>query len=221
MAVSDATQPATAVASRPRARVVRLGGSLLDDPQVVSRLRAWLAAQSPAPNILVVGGGAWVQAVRQAFATLGLSQTSAHWLSIQAMGLTARLALALWPEAELLVDLEAAHGWKRLEVPAVLDVQRFLEQDAARGGPGGLPQDWSVTSDSIAAAVAVRLAAHELVLLKSALPRPPYSLAHAAATGYVDGCFPQAAQGIPMVRCVNLRAAEMPSVSLCAIESSR
>jgi aspartokinase-like uncharacterized kinase len=209
--MSGAAQPSTAAAPRPRPRVVRLGGSLLDDPQVVPRLRTWLAAQPPAPNVLIVGGGAWVEAVRAAFATHGLSLSAAHWLSVRAMGLTARLALALWPEAELLVDLAAARAWQRTDAPAILDVRRFLEDDATRGGPGALPQNWSVTSDSIAAAVALQLETAELVLLKSALPRPPHSLTHAAARGYVDAHLPQAARGIAAVRCVNMRSPEMPA----------
>lgn len=195
-------------------RVVRLGGSLLDDPQVKSRLRDWLAAQPPAPTILIVGGGPWVQAVRSAFTTHSLSEPTAHWLSIRAMSLTARLAIALWPEAVLLEDLASAQSWARLDVPAVLDVQSLMEDDAAQAGAAALPQDWSVTSDSIAALAARRLNASELVLLKSSLPRPPSSIAEAAEQGYVDACFPQTSCGLAAVCCVNLRDADFPSLRL-------
>lgn len=185
-------------------RVVRLGGSLLDDPEVRRRWRAWLAVQSPAPTVLIVGGGPWVEAIRTAFALHALTEEAAHWLSVRAMGLTARLALELWPEATLLTEFAQVRAWRRVDAPAVFDVQQILSDDAASSAPA-LPRDWSVTSDSIAALVARRAGASELVLLKSALPAAACSIVAAAEQRYVDAYFPFAAAGVTRVRCVDLR----------------
>lgn len=200
-------------------RVVRLGGSLLEDPLVKDWLRAWLAMQPPAPTLLIVGGGPWVEAIRTVFARHALTEQAAHWLSVRAMGLTARLALELWPEATLLTDLAAAQAWRRLDAPAVFDVQQMLEADAASAVPA-LPQNWSVTSDSIAAFVAGKLNASELVLLKSALPDTLFDCASAAEQGYVDAYFPVAARELPRVRCINLRGDGFPECVLRRQESS-
>jgi aspartokinase-like uncharacterized kinase len=200
-------------------RIVRLGGSLLEDPQVRDRLRAWLALQPPAPTVLIVGGGPWVEAIRTAFARHALTEEAAHWLSVRAMGLTARLALELWPEATLLTELTEARAWRRLGAPAVFDVQKLLEADAASSAPV-LPQNWSVTSDSIAALVAQMLGARELVLLKSALPAPACGIAEAAQQGYVDAYFPLAAAPLPVVRCVNLREGGFAECVLRRCEAS-
>lgn len=194
-------------------RVVRLGGSLLEDPLVKDRLRAWLAQQPPAPNVLIVGGGPWVEAIRSAFALHALTEEAAHRLSVRAMGLTARLALDLWPEATLLTELNEAQAWDRLDAPAIFDVQQMLEADAASAVPA-FPQDWSVTSDSIAAFVARELGAGELVLLKSALPATYRDTSAAARKGYVDAFFPVAAKGLRQVRCVNLREGGFPERGL-------
>ncbi len=194
-------------------RVVRVGGSLLEDPLVRDHLRAWLAQQPPVPNVLVIGGGPWVEAIRAAFAIHSLTERAAHWLSIRAMGLTARLTLELWPEATLLTEVAEARGWRKVDAPAIFDVQKLLEFDAASPARA-LPQDWSVTSDSIAAHAAQAIGASELVLLKSALPTPGATYAQAAEQGYVDRCFPVSARLLPGVRCVNLRAANFPECLL-------
>ncbi len=71
-----------------------------------------------------------------------------------------------------------------------------------------LPADWSVTSDSIAARIAITLSADELVLLKSAsLPNAANcDIQEMSNAGYVDGFFVELANSINRVRFVNLRS---------------
>ena len=94
------------------------------------------------------------------------------------------------------------------------DEPEGLSADKRAHGICPLPHSWDVTSDSIAARLAVLAGADELVLLKSGLPAGSLTLAQAAETGYVDRYFPVAAAGVPRVRCVNLRADGFPEAVL-------
>ena len=91
-------------------RVIKLGGSLLEYGDLVGELRRWLAAQSPAQNLLVVGGGAMADAVRRADRLHGLGETAAHWLCVRAMGVNSRLIAALLPEADYVTSLDELNG---------------------------------------------------------------------------------------------------------------
>ena len=82
-----------------------------------------------------------------------------------------------------------------------------------------LPLGWHVTSDSIAAWLAKRLAATELVLLKSALPAAD-SVEDLSRSGYCDAYFRTALAGVAVVRCVNLRR-EPPVEKRIACRSER
>ena len=192
-------------------RVIKLGGSLLDCPDLASRMRGWLALQSPACNVLIVGGGALVDAIRQADSTHGLGQEACHWLSIRAMGITARIVAAILPEAELVDELAMI---KNRGGTFILDPWQFLQ--AVESGPAAdrLPHHWDVTSDSIAAHLADRLQADELVLLKSDLPENGRTVESAAHDGYVDPYLPVAARRLEQVRCVDLRQSGFPEVLL-------
>ena len=209
---ADVTEIAKA-APLPR-RVIKLGGSLLEYGDLVGKLRRWLAAQSPAHNFLVVGGGAMADAVRQADRLHGLGESPAHWLCVRAMCLNARLIAALLPEAIWATTLNASVAAQRQSHWALVDPWRFLREEEPRSAVTPLPQSWDVTSDSIAAQVAVVWHAAELVLLKSALPRATSCLASASAAGYVDRYFPSVAEGIPRIRCVNLRERAFLEVTL-------
>lgn len=181
-------------------RLIKLGGSLLDWPELPSGFRRWLAEQPPAVNVLLVGGGAIVDALRQLDRVHQLPAESSHWLAIEAMSLTARLAFELFPEACFAKD---ENPFDRPTGSLVIfDAQPFLRADALR--TDALPIGWEVTSDSIAARVARRLEASELVLLKSVSAPPSFSLAQFAERGIVDAEFPRVAAGLK-VRLVNLR----------------
>lgn len=180
-------------------RVIKLGGSLLAWPEWPRALRAWLAAQPPASNLLIVGGGTRVDAVRQLDRTTNLPASEAHWLAIGAMSRSARQAAEQLPEARIVYRPQDVQSRAWLQI---LDVQAFMEAD--RGGANPLPEDWRTTSDSIAARVASRICASELVLLKSAPPGEGANLAELSAAGYVDPWFPIAAAGLA-VRLIGLR----------------
>jgi hypothetical protein len=96
------------------------------------------------------------------------------------------------------------------ERPLVFDVRPWLLGPAERES---LPHTWDVTSDSIAALVAARLAADELVLLKSTLSAGNGSANELAAAGLVDAHFPRVCGSLD-VRIVNLRDVNLGNVNL-------
>jgi len=186
-------------------RVVKLGGSLLEYPELVPRLRAWLAAQSAAVNVLIVGGGDLVDAIRQADRVHGLGEEASHWLAIRAMSVTAELIARLFPEATLMRHVAEIDFSVSSPLLVILDVHRFLQADFHESHEP-LPCSWRVTSDSIAARVAQSLQAAELVLLKSADGPAGLSADELAARGIVDAHFPGVVGDTLPLRLVNLRA---------------
>jgi aspartokinase-like uncharacterized kinase len=188
-------------------RVVKVGGSLFDDPHLPGKLARWLERQTAAQEVLIAGGGELADVIRRAATRFAVDPAVAHWICIDLLTASSRLVGTLLPEAAHLdrfCDLQAAmaRGEPRRMVFAVRD---FLREAESLGTAPPLPHDWSVSSDSIAARLAVAIGATELVLLKSTSVPPGTSQAAAAAQGFVDEYFPRAARTVPRVRWVNLR----------------
>jgi 5-(aminomethyl)-3-furanmethanol phosphate kinase len=180
-------------------RIVKVGGSLFDLPDLGSRLLAWLGTTR---TLIVPGGGQAADAVRTLDRIHQLGDEAAHWLALRAMSLHAHFLARLLPAAPVLPRLPRP---AELGCCFILDALPFFEDDDRRAG--GLPHGWQVTSDSLAVRVAVRAAAVELVLLKSRSWPASDSWPKAVAAGMVDGFFPQAMAQAPelRVRIVNLR----------------
>ncbi|NBT13169.1 MAG: hypothetical protein EBS56_06245 [Planctomycetia bacterium] len=168
--------------------VIKLGGSLLtmpDWPTRVAQLVEDRAAMRPV--LLVVGGGAIVDGLRTIDAAARQDTRLIHHLAIDLMGTTARLvAEAL---AVPIVSEPAQTS------AAVLDAARWLacEDRLAR-----LPVGWNVTSDSIAAHVAV-VAGADLLLTKRVPPPDAGSddrLEALARSGWIDAHFAAVAAGL-------------------------
>ena len=191
-------------------RIIKIGGSLLTWPGLPAALRHWLTTQPSAMYILVCGGGSFADAVREADHCHHLGEVAAHWLCIDAMHVTARLLSELLPETSLCASFaelkERIHF--RAAQTIVFDPREFLRVHEPQLPGLTLPQNWSATSDSIAARLAVVLSAEELVLLKSTDPpaaAPASSLPELAAADFVDRHFPEAARTVSTVSFVNLR----------------
>jgi len=201
-------------------RVIKLGGSLLDFEGLVPRLRDWLAAQPPMPNVMVVGGGRLADVIRDAFARHALGEEAAHWLCIRLLGVSAELAARLLSEAVLVKRYEELLDEGVVAELKIFEPEQYLRDEsrvlagAHAMGITPLPHSWNVTSDSIAARLAVVLRAGELVLLKSALPSGAATLQQAADAGYVDRYFHTAASELRQVRCVNLRSDDFAETRL-------
>jgi aspartokinase-like uncharacterized kinase len=209
------------MSERPATIVVKIGGSLLASPQFPQRFRAWLGTQSqanPAAHlVLVVGGGRWVDAIRELDAHTVIDAAEAHWACVAIMDVTAGLVAAMLPELKVVVTFDELK--QRLDASdiTILKPQEFMERIEPHVEGTKLPANWRVTSDSIAARLAIVLQAEELVLLKSAPPptslEPATMLAHWAASGYVDECLPMLRDELPKLVVHTLPPAHLASKS--------
>jgi aspartokinase-like uncharacterized kinase len=194
--------------------VIKVGGSLLDWPELSRRLGTflgtWRGAQDQiGPGILLIaGGGPAGDLIRMMDRIHGLGDAAAHRLALHALDLSAQLLASLLP-GSVFVDRpdELSAVWDRHEIP-ILAPRRFLEEVDERG-PDPLPASWDVTTDSIAARIAIRLEATRLVLLKSAKLPAGINRQQAARLGLVDRMFPLVARELKIVQYVCLREPEL------------
>jgi aspartokinase-like uncharacterized kinase len=133
--------------------VVKVGGGLGAD--ALPALCNTLGELGERHRLLVVPGGAgFADAVREADRRFRLGAAAAHRMAILAMEQFGWLLSELIPGAERGADVDVARaGRTRVLLPAGVPLDQ-------------LPASWEVTSDSIAAWVAVRVGAGRLVLIK-------------------------------------------------------
>ena len=188
-------------------RVVKLGGSLLDFPDLADRLRRWLLVEPAFHSVFIAGGGRLVEHVRQWHAAQAINDQAAHWMCIDLMTVTAHLLHARLPE----IWLEEDDGQLCRRVGSsgatIFGPARWLRHSEPRLPGYRLPACWGTTSDSIAARLTAALGARELVLLKSASPPDGMEddLSALAQCGYVDKILPRLEPELMSWRCVNLR----------------
>ncbi|MBE0528693.1 MAG: hypothetical protein IH629_05780 [Thermoleophilia bacterium] len=111
--------------------------------------------------VLVPGGGASADVVRDLDARFGLQPSSAHWMAVLAMDQYGLLLADLTPGAEVVRSIDEAR--ERLDGGSGVVV--LLPSEPLRTADP-LPHSWSVTSDSIAAWLTGQLHSRLLVLLK-------------------------------------------------------
>ena len=183
--------------------VMKVGGSLFDLPDLRERLRSVLAPLEGAKVLLVPGGGAAADAIRAFDHLHGLGEEVAHWLAIRAMSLHAHFLRALLLDARIVSEIselnECASGLY------ILDAFPVIQNDEKR--PDHLPHSWEVTSDALAARVAMLANARELLMLKS-VAWPGCDWDEAARAGVVDKFFAEAVRRAPKsmrTHVINLR----------------
>ena len=163
--------------------VVKLGGSLAE----AGTLRGWLVAlrRGMGRAIVVPGGGAFAEAVREQQRHLQFSDRAAHRMALLAMEQYANVLADICAQMTTCASVSEMHtALARTFVPVWLPCAMALADP-------DIPQSWDVTSDSLAAWLARRLHADRLILVKSvSAPRPP-DPAIWAERGMVDRLFPQ------------------------------
>lgn len=192
------------------ARVIKLGGSLLSMPNLSEKFHHWCRENPHPMTLILVGGGGVVDAVRQIDRSNGLDERFAHWVCIDLLQHTARLAHHLLGEVEIcetpeelqqLLSRSQTH-WPQPST-AIVQVKTCFARNAFNCG---LPESWDVTSDTLAAAFCHQMEAEELVVMKSRdLPSATVQWSELARIGMVDPHFADLAERIQRVRFVNLR----------------
>ena len=189
-------------------RVVKVGGSLFAFDRLVPVLRDWLNCQSRAMNMLIAGAGELADFVRECSARFDLTDKVAHWMCIDLMSVSAGMLHQMLPESNLITDFHSLRSVAVSDAKLIVyDVHHFMHEIEPNLAGERLPQNWTVTSDSIAARVAGAIDAVELVLLKSTIT---------PAASLTDDFFTIACQSVRNARVVNLRAPEFDELSIVA-----
>ncbi|MEN8259079.1 MAG: amino acid kinase [Pseudomonadota bacterium] len=163
--------------------VVKLGGSLSD----ASVLPTWLDVLCRAGRgkiVVVPGGGPFADQVRRAQQYWRFCDDAAHRMAVVAMQQFGYMLIGLRPElrpafsgqeAQAILD----HGGVAIWLPDIADLYR-----------AGIPANWDVTSDSLAAWLARQVGACRLVLIKSVpVEHVPVSCTQLTNDGIVDRAF--------------------------------
>jgi aspartokinase-like uncharacterized kinase len=140
--------------------VVKIGGSLSQNPEGLKGLCKCLSQLAEKHRIVVVPGGAeFADCVRELDKQFSLSPKTAHRMAILGMDQYGLLLSALMPNClvtdNLMETRVAVNGGLVVFLPS-----KFMCLD------DGLPNSWDVTSDSIAAYIAGKIWAERLVLVK-------------------------------------------------------
>ena len=163
--------------------VVKIGGSLLGSPE----LERWLeifVKYSDGHIIIVPGGGVFADAVREAQKLTKISDACAHKLAVLAMdqfGLLLANMNPLLATARTECEIDE-RTWQHRAIVWLPSHMVFADDN--------IPQSWDVTSDSLAAWLATKLNAKQLVLIKSDKPSASQlCLKRMTIDGVVDEAF--------------------------------
>jgi aspartokinase-like uncharacterized kinase len=164
--------------------VIKLGGSLAGSRE----LKSWLASivrYGKGRIVVVPGGGPFAEAIRALQPRLKFNDAIAHRMGVLAMEQYAHMLCGMC-RGLVPADSEAAieSALRRKSIPIWLP-SRMLTRSRH------LPQNWDVTSDSLAAWLAMKLSARCLLLVKScAVPTEGTAPAQWARDRIVDPMFP-------------------------------
>ena len=192
--------------------VLKFGGSLLTIPDLMNRLEAVIDRLRPSPVLIVPGGGAAANIIRNLDQKLRLAPEKAHRDAIAAMSHNAALLCRLNKSLRLVRNYdEAKRVWSE-GCSAVLDASSFLFDQPDNNTEDSLPASWDITSDSIAAWTARQWQADRIILAKSC-DTPETNLSALCQLGMIDRAF---ATSVGCVRAewLNLRSSSISFVSI-------
>jgi aspartokinase-like uncharacterized kinase len=195
----------------PSVTVLKVGGSLFDWRELPRRFAEIIEHRRSVNRtercVLIAGGGPAAELIRALDKVHHLGESTAHQLALHAMDLTAVILTELLPGTIAVQSLDALTVcWSAGKIPVLAPRLVLAEIDRSEDEP--LPESWDVTSDSIAARLAVHLAADCVVLLKSADISAVETRAEASRAGFIDPMFPIVARPLSRVEYINLRELE-------------
>jgi 5-(aminomethyl)-3-furanmethanol phosphate kinase len=164
--------------------VVKLGGSLLGTPE----LKLWLemlARQGDGRIVIAPGGGVFADLVRSTQTAGGYDDASAHRMALLAMEQYALVMKSLQPDLVIASsELEIAERSWQHRAMLWMPSHMALADD-------GIPMNWDVTSDSLAAWLCGKIGAERLVLVKHAANAgQPAPIERLVEEGVLDAAFP-------------------------------
>ena len=161
--------------------VIKVGGSLMNAPA----LKHWLDIFVQFSNgrvVIVPGGGIFADAVRIAQLQTGISDAMAHQLAIKAMDQYGLLLTDINPNLAIASsELELAErSWQHRAIIWLPSHMALIDNQ--------IPENWDMTSDSLAAWLANKLGAEQLILLKFKKPKKT-NLNQLRKEKFIDGYF--------------------------------
>lgn len=161
-------------------RVVKLGGSLFKNTQEnFFACLAHIATQS-IPTVVVCGGGEFADCVRHAQSQWHFSDVCAHEMAILSMQQTAIMSQNIFPVFTLCSTINAV-SYPHLAIWSPSIEELNLDQ---------VPATWDLTSDSLAAWLANKVHATQLLIIKACEVDRDSPLDELVQTGIVDAQFP-------------------------------
>jgi hypothetical protein len=140
--------------------VIKVGGSIAENPESLKRLCRELEQLSQEHRFLIVpGGGPFADLVRNVDKEFGLSDEIAHKMAILAMDQYGLLISDLMSQSITIKTLEEAKRVPEKVATIILPSSLMFHTDS-------LKHAWDVTSDSIAAHIAELLDVKKLILIK-------------------------------------------------------
>lgn len=163
--------------------VVKVGGSLFAGDFLPGWLAA-LATHGGGRVVIVPGGGPFADQVRAAQARWRFGDTAAHRMAMLGMAQYGMMLSGLQPGLVVAPDEDAIRlAWRQRSVPVWTPPGVAIQ---------GLRCDWSLTSDSLAAWLAARLRARQLLLVKSVrIDAPSIGAEELARHGVIDPRLPE------------------------------
>ena len=187
--------------------VLKLGGSLLSNSALNQYLQ--LASQNGQGQVVIVpGGGVFADQVRSTQKQWQYDDRTAHYMAILAMQQMALLFQGLCADL-VLINKVAAIRPALQQQQVVVWSPLATELDVA-----GVPASWEVTSDSLAAWLAIQLSAIQLVLVKSAQIPVDATLEQLAALGVIDKALTRLADNKSLrIDCISYH--QLPDLISC------
>jgi aspartokinase-like uncharacterized kinase len=143
-------------------KVLKIGGSFLTFPSELKNLCKVLSINRKDHNLLIIpGGGIFADIVRKYYLELKLSEITSHQMAVHSMDQYGLILKEFIGKSSVLISnldrIDASLGDNRIGI---------LEASNINLKTHLMPRSWSVTSDSIAAFVAQKIVAEQLILIK-------------------------------------------------------
>jgi aspartokinase-like uncharacterized kinase len=139
--------------------VLKIGGSLAEDPMTLTQLCRELSVLAKDHRIIVIpGGGEFADIARKLYKKYGFSDPVAHKMGILSMDQCGLFLSDIVVDSFVTYSLEEIRKSAKGKVPIFLPSTIMFREDP-------LEKSWDVTSDSIAAYIANLLQAQKLLLV--------------------------------------------------------